>query len=127
MIVSIGTDICQKSRINAALGRLGDAFAKRILTQDEFSIFQQRGDKDDYLCRRFAAKEAVAKALGTGIGRGLSWQHINIANNEFGAPMVELKDFAKARFESLGANECHISISDEKEYAIAFVVFSRSS
>ena len=94
MIGGIGTDIIQISRVEATLGRLGDRFAQRILRPIEFARFQNHGSPARFLAKRFAAKEAAAKALGTGIGRGLSWQHIEIASNENGAPELLFFDFA---------------------------------
>jgi len=127
MIVSIGSDICDKSRIEKAVAKLGDKFAQRILCPSEFAVYQGRADRVDYLARRFAAKEACVKALGLGIGRGIGWQQMEINNNEFGAPCLRLSGAAKERFDVMGAQTAHISLSDEKGLALAFVVFERSA
>jgi holo-[acyl-carrier protein] synthase len=124
VIVAIGTDLAKVARVRDAIERRGIAFAKRILTETEMNRYRQSSDGVAYLCRRFAAKEAVAKALGTGIGRGLSFQHIEVVNNELGAPVAKLTGFAAERMSILGAKHCHISITDEQEYALAFVVLS---
>ncbi|ROS04712.1 holo-[acyl-carrier protein] synthase [Sinobacterium caligoides] len=124
MIISIGTDIASSQRIADILARRGEAFAKRILTRAEYDEFQKRSDQAAFLTRRFAAKEAVAKALGTGIGRGLSFQHIAVQHDDFGAPLLLLTGFAEERFTAIGGCSHHISISDERDYAVAFVVFS---
>ncbi|CAH0990411.1 Holo-[acyl-carrier-protein] synthase [Sinobacterium norvegicum] len=124
MVVAIGTDLAKVSRVRDILQRRGLGFAQRILTATELQRYHQSGDGAAYLCRRFAAKEAMAKALGTGIGRGLSFQHIEILNNDLGAPVAKLNGFAAERMAELGANHCHVSISDEQEYALAFVVLS---
>ncbi len=122
MIVGIGTDIVQCQRIEALLERLGDSFAKRILTPVELQQFHLSKTPTAFLAKRFAEKEATAKALGTGIGRGVSFQHITVGHNGDGAPQLQLTEGAAARFAILGANHCHISISDEADYATAFVV-----
>jgi len=126
MIVSIGSDICDKSRIEKAVNKLGDRFAQRILCPSEFAVYQDRADRIDYLARRFAAKEACVKALGLGIGRGIGWQQMEIANNEFGAPFLVLNGAAQERFEEIGAQTAHITLSDERNLALAFVVFERN-
>ena len=123
MIISMGTDLCDKSRIAQVLERRGSAFAQRILTPSEYDRYIHRADRCDFLARRFAAKEAAAKALGLGIGRGISWQQIEIKNNDLGAPELTLSDAALLRFEALGATRSHITISDEKSHALAFVIF----
>ena len=122
MIVGIGTDIAEIIRVEEVLGRLGDAFAKRILDDYEMTCFLQSNRSVSYLAKRFAIKEAAAKALGTGIGRGISWHHIHTRNNEVGAPELWFTDGALERFNGLGGRSCHVSVSDEKHYATAFVV-----
>ncbi len=123
MILAMGTDLCDKSRIYAVVERRGEAFAKRILTVNEYERYRVRGDRIDFLARRFAAKEAIAKALGVGIGRGIGWQQMEIMNNTLGAPQIKLLGAARERFDELGAVRAHITMSDEKSHAIAFVVF----
>lgn len=122
MIVGMGTDIVELARIEATLSRLGDAFAKRILDSDELAFYQASKRGLSYLAKRFAVKEAAAKALGTGIGRGVSWQHMHTSNTELGAPQLTFSGGARARFIALGADRCHVSISDEKNYATALVI-----
>ncbi len=122
MIVGIGTDIAQRSRIAATLDRLGESFARRILCEAELKDFQNSAQPAAFLTKRFAAKEAAGKALGTGIGRGVSFQHIQINHDENGAPVLLLSAGAADRLALLGGQKAHISISDEAEYATAFVV-----
>ncbi|GLP97185.1 holo-ACP synthase [Paraferrimonas sedimenticola] len=121
-VVGIGTDLVEVARVEAQLGRLGDRFAKRILTERELAIYHEHKQAGRYLAKRFAAKEAVAKALGTGIGRGVSFQHIEISNDLNGAPLCHLSDGAQQRLAELGGTRIHISISDERHYASAFAV-----
>jgi holo-[acyl-carrier protein] synthase len=121
-IVGIGTDIVEIERIREQRLRLGDKLAKRVLTPDELAIYMAAKLPERYLAKRFAAKEAAAKALGTGIGRGVSFQHIHISNDTNGAPLVRFSDGAAARLKELGGNRAHLSIADEKHYATATVI-----
>ena len=90
MVVNIGTDIVEIARMTDILERQSDSFAKRVLTSNELQRYQASQNKAAYLAKRFAAKEAIAKALGTGIGHGVSFQDMNIINNAKGAPEVVL-------------------------------------
>ena len=121
MTIAIGTDIIDIQRIADAIERQGDKFVQRILTQSATSEYQARGHSVSFLAKRFAAKEAIAKALGTGIGRGISFQHMIISNNAEGAPQVELQDNAAERLNQLDGTNVLLSLSDEKNYAIAYV------
>ncbi|MGH1462038.1 MAG: holo-ACP synthase [Neptuniibacter sp.] len=121
MIVGIGTDILQISRIDEALERT-PKLAERILTTDELSVYLAESQPARFLAKRFAAKEAVAKALGTGIGRGVSWQHIQIKKDEFGKPEVSLTAGAAERACEIGISNVQLSYSDEREYIVAFVI-----
>ena len=124
MIKGVGTDIIKVARISRALQSHGERFATRILTPDEMKRYSSAHDDARYLAKRFALKEAIVKALGTGIAKGVSWQHINTANNEAGQPYAILSDRARSVMQSLGAENLHISLSDEDEYVLAFAVLS---
>ena len=121
MTIAIGTDIVEIQRIANALERQGDKFVQRILTESEMAEYQARGNSVAFLAKRFAAKEAIAKALGTGIGRGISFQHMVVSNNAEGAPLVELQANAAERLKQLGGTNVLLSLSDEKNYALAYV------
>lgn len=121
MIVGIGTDIVRIDRVERSLSRLGEAFARRILTDHELSQWQKRSSSLAWLAKRFAAKEAVAKAFGTGIGK-LSFQHIEVRNNTSGAPELFLYDYGLELQHQRGVKRLHLSLSDEQDNAIAFVV-----
>ncbi|GLS82518.1 holo-ACP synthase [Paraferrimonas haliotis] len=121
-IVGIGTDIVDIERFQGKTGNSLERLIARVLTPTEIQIFQQSAQPERYLAKRFAAKEAVAKALGTGIGRGVSFQHIEISNNQVGAPLCHLSDGALERLHAIGGRQIHLSISDEKRYASAFAV-----
>ena len=121
MTIAIGTDIVEIQRIASALERQGDKFVQRILTKSEIVEYQARGNSVAFLAKRFAAKEAIAKALGTGIGRGISFQQLIVSNNSYGAPQVELRANAAERLKQLGGSKVLLSLSDEKSYALAYV------
>ena len=126
MIVGIGSDLVHISRVEAVLERQGEAFAKRILRPEEFETFFQKnkpGQRAAFLAKRFAAKEALSKALKTGIGK-VSWQHILVTNSLSGTPEITLSDQALSVFKALGAESVHLSLSDEQDLALAFVVLS---
>jgi holo-[acyl-carrier protein] synthase len=124
MVVNIGTDIVEIARITDVVERQGDTFAKRILTGDEFQRYQVIQNKVAYLAKRFAAKEAIAKALGTGIGHGVSFQDINVINNDKGAPEVTLTGGAARVMAEQGAHKVLLSLADERHYAIAYAILA---
>ena len=124
MIFGIGTDIVAVSRLRDMWQRHGEHALARLLAADEYSDFAAAADKGRFLAKRFAAKEAIAKALGTGIAEGVNLNDIEIANDERGKPYVRLHGGAAARMQAMGANHCHLSISDERDHALAFAVLS---
>ena len=124
-VVGIGTDIVEIKRLEQMSERVLNNLAKRLLTPTELEKFESLKFKLPYLAKRWAGKEAVAKALGTGIAAGVSFQHIEIQTLDSGQPLLVLTDQAKLTAKALGANNWHISLSDEKEYAVAFAVLSR--
>jgi len=124
MIRGIGTDLVLVSRIEAVLGRQGERFAQRILTPDEFLRFASHRQPARFLAKRFAAKEAILKALGTGLANGLSWQHMQIDNDPAGAPLVRLTAVAAQLLAQGGGGRMLLSLSDEREQALAFAVWS---
>ena len=124
MTIAIGTDIVEIKRIADALERQGDKFVQRILTESEIAEYRGRGNSVAFLAKRFAAKEAIAKALGTGIGRGIGFQHMVVSNNAEGAPHVELQQSAAERLKQLGGSKVLLSLSDEKNYALVYVAIT---
>ncbi len=123
-IIGIGTDIVEIDRIKkmpiAALEKL----AQRVLTSNELEKYQQLKFPEPFLAKRWAGKEALAKAIGTGIADGVSFQHIEIISLPTGQPTLKLTKRALEIANKLGANNWHISLSDELKYATAFVVLS---
>jgi holo-[acyl-carrier protein] synthase len=118
MILGIGTDICNISRIKPNTG-----FANKILSITELEILNTKTNKQAYLAKRFAAKEAVAKAFGCGIGKKLAFKDICILNDETGKPFVQISQNAVEKLTEF--SNIHISISDEENYAIAYVVVEK--
>lgn len=124
-IVGIGTDLVQRQRIAEALERYGEAFARRILTPQEWPSYLQSSAPAAMLAKRFAVKEALAKALGTGIGADFSFQDVSLGHDERGRPALCFSATAEARLEARGITQHHVSVSDEGDYALAFVVLSQ--
>lgn len=122
MIAGIGVDIAELARIEDLAQRYGERFVNRILTPLERAEYARRGRPASYLASRFAAKEAVSKALGTGIGKQLSFQSIQVANDAVGRPTLEFVDGADAAILGRAVSNALISLSDERRYAVAMVV-----
>jgi holo-[acyl-carrier protein] synthase len=121
-VIGIGTDIVEIVRIEQVWRRHGDRFVTRILTPEERRDLAAQQQPWRYLAKRFAAKEAVAKSLGTGIGIHLSWQDIDIQRSAAGAPLVHLSPRGSALAASLGGKQVLLTLSDERAYAVAFAV-----
>lgn len=123
-MIAIGTDILRIGRIDDVVGRLGQKFVQRILTPVEQEEYAASPQPNRLLAKRFAAKEAIAKALGTGIGRGVSWQDIAIGHDPRGAPTVTLSGGALAAATARGGARVELSLSDEIDYVVAFAVLA---
>ncbi|MGO2507938.1 MAG: holo-ACP synthase [Vibrio hibernica] len=121
-IVGLGTDVADIERIEKSLQRSGKAFAERILVVSEVEIFHSLKYQGRYLAKRFSAKEAASKALGTGIACGVSFQDFEIKNDELGKPFLLLHGQAQKLAQQKGVKHIHLSISDEKRYAMATVI-----
>ena len=121
MIYGIGTDIVHVKRMRDNLEKYGDKFAQRILTAAELTEFKNKKNQSAFLAKRFAAKEATAKAMGTGFSKGLSLHHIGVAHDEAGKPILEFLDVAEQFIEDKKIIQAHLSLADENDYAVAFV------
>ncbi|GAL19412.1 holo-[acyl-carrier protein] synthase [Vibrio maritimus] len=122
-ILGLGTDIAEIERVEKALSRTGEAFAQRILTDSEFAQFQSLKQQGRFLAKRFAVKEAASKALGTGIAHGVTFHDFEVTNDEHGKPLLTLNKKAAQIAASMGVVSNHLSISDERHYAVATVIF----
>jgi holo-[acyl-carrier protein] synthase len=125
MIYGIGTDIVEVERIESSLSQFGDAFAKRILDEQEMVSYQASNIKPRFLAKRFAAKEAFSKALGTGIRGVVSFQNIAVSHDELGKPILVLAPELMSFLHEKQIAHMHVTISDEKNLAAAFVVLEQ--
>ena len=124
MIYGIGTDLVRVSRMQENLDHYGEKFARRILTPDELEEYNDNQLPACFMAKRFAAKEATAKAMGIGFSNGLSLRHIGIRHDERGKPYIEYNGRGRELYDSLGITGSHVSIADERDYAIAFVTLT---
>jgi holo-[acyl-carrier protein] synthase len=129
MIYGIGTDIIQISRIEAALERHGDRFAEKILGPEELDKYRRRKLKVEargirFLATRFAAKEAFSKAIGLGMHMPMTWRAMQTLNAPSGKPIVVTSGVLKDWLDQNGLT-AQVSITDEAEYAVAFVIVER--
>ncbi len=122
MIFGIGTDVVEVTRIKDAIAEFGDTFARRILADSEIASYQESQIKARFLAKRFAAKEAFSKALGTGLRAPATLQNIAVSHDDLGKPILILAPVLQALLDSKKISTAHISISDEKNLAAAFVV-----
>lgn len=118
MIIGIGIDIIEISRIEEAVETFGKAFMNRIYTSAE----QQQNTEKNYFAGRWAAKEAISKALRCGIGKNCSWLDMEIINSASGAPVAVLSGAALERLQQMGGKTVHVSISHEKNNAVAVAI-----
>ncbi|GAA0410105.1 holo-ACP synthase [Cocleimonas flava] len=121
-IIGIGTDIVQTKRIKRLMDKFPTGFIERILHENELEVYKEFKNPVSYVARRFAAKEAVSKALGTGIAGGVSFHDIEISNTKDGQPVLTLYGETLAIANKLGVKKHHITLSDEKKYAVAYVI-----
>ncbi len=129
MIIGVGTDITDIRRIAHTLERFGDRFTFRIYTEQERARAERRAhDRAASYAKRFGAKEACAKALGTGLKQGVFWRDMGVANLPSGQPTMHLTGGAARRLEQLTplghTPHIHVSLSDDYPYAVAFVIIS---
>ncbi|UJF19028.1 holo-ACP synthase [Vibrio sp. SS-MA-C1-2] len=122
-LIGLGTDIVEISRIEKVLRRQkDDSFAERILHPNERARFKETHFPARYLAKRFAVKEAASKALGTGIACGVTFQDFQVNHDELGKPLLILSDKALELFQQRQGKHCHLTIADEKQYAVATVI-----
>ncbi|EPE37323.1 holo-[acyl-carrier-protein] synthase [Candidatus Photodesmus katoptron] len=122
-IIGLGVDIIEIKRIEKALVRFGMSFTHRILTDLEVESYNRLRRKERFLAKRFAVKEAAAKALGVGVAHGVSFHDFIVSNNDSGQPILKLINKAEEIASSINVAFNHISISDEYHYAMATVIF----
>jgi len=126
MIVGIGIDIIDIGRIEKVFGRSGERFIRRVYTSTEIAYCTGKALSMQHFAARFAAKEAVFKALGTGWSRGIGWRDVEICNNKSGLPQVTLRGKAEEVFQEQGGGKIFLSISHTDQMAIAQAVWTQS-
>ena len=126
MILGIGTDLANIERIEATLARFGDRFRDRVFTAREQATAGRRRDQAGTYAKRWAAKEACSKALGTGLRMGIAWKDMAVSNLHTGKPVMHLSGWAAARLSSMTPDGheavIHVSLTDDHPWAQAFVV-----
>lgn len=121
-IIGLGIDIVEIARIKAVFERRGDKFARKILSQSEWLKYQQNQQQVRFLAKRFAVKEAAAKAFGTGFSHGLAFEQFEVINDVLGKPILCLHQRAAEIATQLGVKALHVSLTDERCYACATVI-----
>ena len=121
-VIGIGVDLVDKERMRAMLEKHGDRLKDRILGHLELEEYERLGDKAALLARRFAAKEAISKVLGTGIAKGVRFADLMVTHDDHGKPLVVVENRASEIMQEQGIREILISISDEKTHAVAFAI-----
>ena len=123
MMIGLGIDIIDNRRIKKTIDRFGDRFIKKYFSISEINKSNQRKNSVNYFAKRYAAKEACAKALGTGFTNKTNWKDIEIMNDINGKPYITLYNNALNRLKQMSDKECNIflSLSDERNYSIANV------
>ena len=124
MILTNGIDIIDIRRIKKTLDKFGDKFKNRCFTKNEIIRSENKIKSTESYAKRYAAKEACAKALGTGLARGVFWKDIEVVNNQYGKPFIKLYGKAQEIFKNMSKTsntKIELSLSDERKYAIANV------
>jgi holo-[acyl-carrier protein] synthase len=122
VIFGLGTDVVEIARIQQALGRFGEKFAKRVLCEPELARYHRHKLPANYLAKRFAAKEAFTKALGTGIKSPANWHGVWVVNLPSGKPELRFSEPLQKLLDAKGITRAHLSLSDEKAMAFATVI-----
>lgn len=127
MILGVGTDLVEIHRIEKALARYGERFAQRVLVEQELEQFRRQKKPAAWLAKRFAAKEAFSKAMGTGIHFPVNWHNVSVANAPSGKPQLCFSEPLAALMAQRGIRHAHVSLTDEISLAFAFVVIEGDS
>ncbi|HSE97353.1 MAG TPA: holo-ACP synthase [Blastocatellia bacterium] len=122
MIIALGIDLIEISRIEEVFARQGERFRRRVFTRDEIEYCEARASRFASYAARFAAKEAAMKALGTGWADGISWHDIEVVRNGRGAPSLRLSGRALVRLSEMGATRVHLSLTHSTDLAMAQVI-----
>jgi holo-[acyl-carrier protein] synthase len=126
MILGTGVDIIEVDRIRASHQRFGERFVNRVLRPAETAYCLSHRDAAPFLAARFAAKEAISKAFGTGIGSELGWQDMEVGRKASGEPFVILHDKGQALLEARGGSRVHLTLSHTQHHAVAVAILERA-
>ena len=128
MIIGLGSDLCNIERIQNSLDRFGERFIKRVFTETEQAYANRKADKAGTYAKRFAAKEAFSKAVGTGFRRGVFMKDIGVVNKASGEPTLALTGGAKERLDAITppghAAHVHLTMTDDHPFALAVVIIT---
>lgn len=124
-VLGIGTDMVEAARIERSLERFGEKFMKRVFTEGEITYCTSMKFPAKHFAARFAAKEAVSKAFGTGIGKAMSWRDIDVHKKESGEPFLVLTGGAQLLAREIGMTKAWISITHTENHAVAMIVLER--
>jgi holo-[acyl-carrier protein] synthase len=127
VIYGIGTDVVEIERIRKALERWGERFAERVLCEPELERFRSHKQPISYLAKRFAAKEAFTKALGTGIRAPANWHGVWVINRPSGKPELEYSSELRSLLQKRGISRSHLTLTDERGVAVATVILECAS
>jgi holo-[acyl-carrier protein] synthase len=127
VIFGIGTDILEAQRVEQTWQRFGDHFARRLLLDEEYALFTKAKRPVRFLAMRFAAKEAIVKAMGTGFANGIWVRDVGMLPNALGQPQVIYSERGRAMCRRLGVGEGHLTLSDEAGLIVAVAVLMRAA
>ncbi len=122
MVLGLGTDLIETSRVQQSIDRFGERFLQRIFTAGEIAYCTRKKNSAESFAARFAAKEAGAKALGTGISRGVTWKEFEVKREKSGRPSLHLTGRAEELAQAMGVRRLQLSLTHSRELALAVVV-----
>ena len=123
MVVGLGVDIVQNDRIQGIVEKWGDKFLAKVFTETELEFINKHNQKIQRYASNYAVKEAFVKALGTGFRNGINFHNIQVRRDNLGKPFIELKGSTKTYADEKGISKIHTTISHEKDYSVAVVIF----
>jgi holo-[acyl-carrier protein] synthase len=121
-VLGLGTDLIETKRVEESIDRFGDRFLERVFTEGEIAYCRRKKNAGESFAARFAAKEAGAKALGTGISRGVNWKELEVRREVSGKPTLHLSGRAAELAEAMGVRRLQLSLTHSRELAMAVVV-----
>lgn len=122
MVLGLGTDLIETKRVQESIDRFGERFLERVFTDGEIAYCRRKKNAGESFAARFAAKEAGAKALGTGISRGVNWKELEVRREMSGKPTLHLSGRAAELAEAMGVRRLQLSLTHSRELAMAVVV-----